>query len=240
MKQIVCVALLWVSILLLVACHHSTSPDESFSADIALTGSDGLPMEGCLVTLSSLPYPYDYTCGRPVTVINVSVPSDTLYATVSITDYWGTHISMLAEGHLAAGQHSFSWNGRNDDGESISDGVYKMVAIFTDPDTDDTVSSYTGFTYLYQALSADYPHVKTTDTAGCVRFTDITPLPGLYCREQIPQYSEDGSLEGYMDLSSLSWILAENPDGEVRTMQVSMTTGGNRYNLLWDAMTPAD
>jgi hypothetical protein len=186
MKQIVCVALLCVSILLLVACHHSTSPDESFSADIALTGSDGLPMKAVWSRFPRCHIRMTTQCGRPVTVINVSVPSDTLYATVSITDYWGTHISMLAEGHLAAGQHSFSWNGRNDDGECISDGVYKMVAIFTDPDTDDTVSSYTGFTYLYQALSADYPHVKTTDTAGCVRFTDITPLPGLYAESKFP------------------------------------------------------
>jgi len=46
---------------------------------------------------------------------------------VSLVDADGDHVASLAEGQdLAAGRASFEWNGRDDDGQVVPDGLYRL------------------------------------------------------------------------------------------------------------------
>jgi hypothetical protein len=45
----------------------------------------------------------------------------------SVVDSDGDHVATLAEGQdLAAGRASFKWNGRDDEGQVVSDGLYRL------------------------------------------------------------------------------------------------------------------
>ena len=46
---------------------------------------------------------------------------------VSVVDSEGSHVATLAEGQdVAAGRASFEWNGRDDDGQVVPDGLYRL------------------------------------------------------------------------------------------------------------------
>jgi len=64
---------------------------------------------------------------------------------ITIVDLDGNPVRTI-KGEVAAGRHEFDWDGRNDDGNLLSDGVFgfSVVAVDKDDETVDTVTASLG------------------------------------------------------------------------------------------------
>jgi YVTN family beta-propeller protein len=62
---------------------------------------------------------------NPKTVVSYFVP-ESCEATLLVYDAAGRKVATLVEGHVEAGEHDTSWNGRTDDDRSVATGVYFM------------------------------------------------------------------------------------------------------------------
>lgn len=54
------------------------------------------------------------------------------HATLTIYDNLGRRVRVLSEGHLAAGSHRLVWDGRDDNGQAMSSGVYIVTLVSGD------------------------------------------------------------------------------------------------------------
>ena len=79
------------------------------------TGVDPLPIPGALVLA---PNPF-----RRALSMQFALPRNEV-ARVHVFDAAGRRVRTLVDAHLAAGSHSFSWNGRDSLGRSVAPGVY--------------------------------------------------------------------------------------------------------------------
>ncbi len=68
-------------------------------------------------------YPNEPDSFIPETQIRFDLPSPGR-AKVEVYDILGRLISILADRHLDQGQHSYTWNGQDDDGNPMPSGVY--------------------------------------------------------------------------------------------------------------------
>jgi hypothetical protein len=58
------------------------------------------------------------------TLIPLEIPGDERQASLVVRDVLGRRIRVLVAGPLAAGRHTFSWDGRDDDGQAASSGLF--------------------------------------------------------------------------------------------------------------------
>ncbi len=231
--------------LLLVACEDEKTvteyvevetPYDSFSCEIVVRNGAYEPLEGYLVQLSS--YDLYSIHARPVTPIKFTIEdygTGSCPTTLLLTDYWDRFVSLPIDRNLSPGVHSLVWNGCNYLDEPLVQGVYKgFLTVHSD---DEIVMHDTLYTYLLQGIGNDIPSVRTTTSEGIALFTDITPLPGLYCEYNFPEYNNNGEFVGYMDLSPDSYIFVQNPDGEIRRTRREMTDGENSFSVVWEEMS---
>ncbi|TPW09827.1 MAG: glucuronoarabinoxylan endo-1,4-beta-xylanase, partial [bacterium] len=92
--------------------------------DPAAPGSLGLPGFGDLETMATRPFPNPVTANA--TSIEYVIPSRLGSAAVRITifDVTGRVLRTLAPGSQSAGQHAVDWDLRDDDGSSVTSGIY--------------------------------------------------------------------------------------------------------------------
>jgi hypothetical protein len=74
-----------------------------------------------LVLEQNFPNPFN-----PTTKIAFGVPYGTEHVTLTIYNVNGRAVRTLVDGALEAGPHSLVWDGRDDDGRSLSSGIYFM------------------------------------------------------------------------------------------------------------------
>lgn len=218
---------------LLAACGGgSTSPNDSFSCSVTLRNADGEPLSDYRVQLASSD---NIFYGRPETVISFDLIDygDDAICDIIITDYWDTVIDTVFSGPATAGNHCIAWNGCDTEGNSVSSGVYQCVMTVTDGG--EVVANQSLYMLLLHYIT-NCPEGLTTDDSGQVKFTDITPLPGLYCEEELIKTDEQGNVIGYFEFTPDSFIVAQSPEGEVRKYSCVMTDGANSFSLVWEEM----
>jgi hypothetical protein len=77
---------------------------------------DSVPKEFAMG--NNFPNPFN-----PITTIPVTIPWESA-VTLSVYTILGEQVRMLHDGPLAAGRHWIVWDGTNDQGRSVSSGVY--------------------------------------------------------------------------------------------------------------------
>ncbi len=215
--------------LILTACNDSTGTNTAFSCEVTLRNADGAPLENYRIQLTSL-NKYD---GESIVIAerDINDPND---ITLTIADYWGNFVREIE--YEDNGEHSLAWDGKDEDGETVIMGLYKYWL----KSWNDGVVEYEkqDFIYLLYGIEEDNPGILTTSEQGSAMFTNIIPLPGIYCTEQVPAYGENGEAIGFLDLSPNSYIIVQAPDGEIRYTQREMTDGKNSFTITWEELTP--
>ena len=79
-------------------------------------GTDQLPANYFLA--ANRPNPFN-----PTTVIQLGLPKDT-YVRLTVYNILGQEVMELANGDYPAGIHDFIWNGKDENGQSVSSGIY--------------------------------------------------------------------------------------------------------------------
>ena len=95
-----------------------SSSEELFGPEIAFT--DNGDADTFKLTIST-----DYTGTCPLTGIEFELPKAG-YVYFEVTNATGYHVRTLWDGELEAGVHTLLWDGTNDDGESLRNGVYLL------------------------------------------------------------------------------------------------------------------
>ncbi len=223
--------LIVVTGLMLVSCSDSSDSDADapFSCGIILQDANSNPLEEYKVQLSSLNY---YEPEENESISRDLDDGDDIE--LLIMNYWDTPIDTLFS---ELGQ-SILWNGNNYLGEPVIQGVYKYR--LTAYENGEVEYQQTRFMYLLYGIEEDKPGIVRTSTRGEASFSDITPLPGLYCTEEIPDTDENGEYLGPLDISPNSFIIAQNPDGEIRYTRRMMQDGKNNFTIVWEEMTPVE
>ena len=76
-------------------------------------------------------YPHEPDSSNPETDIQFDVPSPGRVK-VDVFDVLGRLVSILVDRHLDHSQHAHSWNGKDDDGNAMPNGVYFYRLSFGD------------------------------------------------------------------------------------------------------------
>jgi hypothetical protein len=85
-------------------------------------GDPGIGMPKVFSLMQNYPNPFN-----PSTTIAFDIPgtpSDKQHVEVTIYDIRGRRVKMLIDSDLAPGSHKIHWDGRNDQGKSVSSGIY--------------------------------------------------------------------------------------------------------------------
>jgi len=228
-----------VSLLFLLSCN-STEPDvtEEFSIELELTNTAGTPLEGYQVTI----YQKDYRVfisnfyHRPQATIVFS-NQNPYFIRLEITDYFDNLIRTLGNQSFEAGTHVMSWDGENELGEVVRDGIYKIKAKYYD---DDNNLIFQDRFLAYKLGEFDAYHSQyITDTNGKVQSTDKVPFPKLYCNEDIHIYDDMTEFLGYANFSATSdtmVVVVTAPDETSRHHYFRIRNAKNVLNLNWDTM----
>jgi flagellar basal-body rod modification protein FlgD len=67
-----------------------------------------------------------------ISSFDLNFPSDVSKGTVEIRDNSGTLVKSFPIEDLSQGTHSFEWNGTNNDGNEVDDGLYSIAATYYD------------------------------------------------------------------------------------------------------------
>jgi len=88
-----------------------------FDCDTDITATPGLPTAFTLAQNSPNPF-------NPMTEISFAVPQNGGQVSLEIFDVRGQKVRTLVQSHLEAGNHTRTWNGRDDRGGQVASGVY--------------------------------------------------------------------------------------------------------------------
>lgn len=233
------VLLLSCTLLLLMSCK-STEPDvaEEFSLQIKLTNTAGTPLEGYKITIFQKDFAMFWPGyeGRPVTQIKFST-QDNCRVQIAISDYFNNHIRNLVDQQYPMGTHVILWDSKNDAGDVIRDGIYKIRAKYYDPE-DRLLFSDLFLAYKLGEQDAGLsPYC--TDSTGTVQSTDITAFPILYCHDSIRIYDDNAEFVRYQSFTSSSdsmKVVITAPDETSRSHYFRINKSKNILNLNWDML----
>jgi hypothetical protein len=236
---------LLIFVVLLLSCsdddNNTENTPQPFSMTVNLTDGTGNPLPGYKIGF----YPDNLgdfvgSGGRPCVSIKLSVAQDSLRVKLEIQDYFGNHIRELADCKLGAGQHTWAWNGCDDDTVQVQhDGLFKVRAEYFY--ANQSVFCDSTYAYLLDANNAsrlDY----STDQEGSLVLTDMTPFPTLYCEHEVLNTDSQTEVEGPINFVPTFIVLAARVDStsseviECRTATFTVHDGANILNLNWEQM----
>ncbi|MDD2229206.1 MAG: FlgD immunoglobulin-like domain containing protein [Candidatus Cloacimonetes bacterium] len=234
--------LLLVICALLLSCNSTTKPaePEAFSLKITLTDTAGNPLEGYKAAVFQKDYSYFLGINpqhyRPSTTVSFTLAAPHS-VDIIVQDYFGKLVqSLLLSEPYVPGSHHINWNGKDNAGNTVRDGIYKIVAKYYDGET----LVYTGTSLAYKLGEfkniAIYPY--ETDANGEISSSDITPFPVLYCTETFKhlgaQQEDLGDLR-FSETSDTMEVAIEH-NGVTKHQYFKMKNRANVLSLNWDTM----
>jgi len=170
--------LLVIAMLVLIgACNDATPPDQPQNDITGLVVDTlGQPVAGATVVLQLATDPPMYESpDKPQTWIEWSVP-EPCEVTAWISSYCdGDVLRLLVDGMMPAGVHAVTWDGLNDAGLVVPDGIYRYHLV---TDAGESTGAFALLHYGYLSLDAEavLAPQATTDAQGRFRL-DQTCLP---------------------------------------------------------------
>jgi len=128
--------------------------------------------------------------------------------------------------------HQIIWNGEDEEGSKVRDGIYKMDISYYDPDNlEEPLSTVSNLMYIFREFDwHQSPHV--TDENGYVTDDSILSYPVLYFEDRLPIISEDGQIKGEIIFNDVTRISVYNDDDEpLMTHDFQIKNGVNRIDL---------
>jgi len=231
--------LLLMMLVFLQACD-SVSPDgdEDFSIELTLTDSSGAALNGYAVSI--FPKNHYFTgmsMGRPETTFQFDQIMS-YRVDVKITDYFDNAVRELTNSVLTAGIHRFVWNGRNDQGNVVRDGIYKIKVQYFDESKTPVFSDFCLAYKLDEVYLGASPYI--TDSYGKVTTNNILPFPILYCQEDIRTMDENGNALGTLDFATTSdsmIVVITSPTEESKYLFFRIGKGSNKLKINWDTLS---
>ena len=101
----------------IVSVDLSSATGQSAAVSLGFSGNDANLPEDYILS-QNYPNPFN-----PETRIDFSLP-EAAYVELKVYNILGKTVRVLAEQQMTAGSHSVIWNGRDDDGSSVSSGIY--------------------------------------------------------------------------------------------------------------------
>lgn len=159
------------------ACSDSTDPDP---VDSSLRGTVvdalGQPVAGATVVLQyAVDPPIGSPFDKPATQIRLELP-ESGPVTLWISSYCdGDTVRMLVDGEMPPGQHMIAWDGRDDAGRTLPDGVYRLHLVTVEGQTDSALAMmYFGYQLPEAAtlvpLAVTDAHGRFALSQGCLPF----------------------------------------------------------------------
>lgn len=172
----------------IVGCSHDddpAGPEQGFALTVVVTSAAGEPVAGLRGALSpdldNVLWPYDKARDLPP---GVEIES------LRILDVAGTLVCTLITPEDEP-PYNHVWNGCDDGGETVHDGVYRYVLKFYDEDEnlevrDEQIVLITG--------DPDQHAAGVTDAAGRFEVDDATYVPAFFDIEPLEILDEDGNV----------------------------------------------
>ncbi|MFA7546233.1 MAG: hypothetical protein GX122_07040 [Candidatus Cloacimonetes bacterium] len=231
------------SILLIVSSCNSVKPEtqeEPFSIEISLKDSSSKPLHGYKVSIFQKDYKSFVTSslGSGASTIVRWTNADTCRVEVLVKDYFGNIVRKLLNEVVQRGDHTTSWDAKNDAGENVRDGIYKIILSYYNV-ADSLLFSKSSLAYKFgEFLTEEAQYI--TNHRGMIVSDDIVPFPVLYCTDEIRLYDVFGRNIGgrsFSNTSNTMVVLVSTPDGEeTRQHFFNIKNGRNRLDLNWDLM----
>jgi len=157
---------------------------------------------------------------------------------VLVKDYFGNIVRKLLNEVVQRGDHTTSWDAKNDAGENVRDGIYKIILSYYNV-ADSLLFSKSSLAYKFgEFLTEEAQYI--TNHRGMIVSDDIVPFPVLYCTDEIRLYDVFGRNIGgrsFSNTSNTMVVLVSTPDGEeTRQHFFNIKNGRNRLDLNWDLM----
>lgn len=232
---------------ILLSCSNSTKPDDNdpFSIRLKLVDNSGNPLQGYRITIiqnnfdgieNYLSLNKDH---RSETFFRYYMEAD-YYVEFKIYDYFNQPVKTIIDTFQVRGSHTVVWNGKDDAGNSVRDGVYKAIIIYYDDYNCKNVAfSDKCYPYLLGECIIDQSHY-TTDANGELFTENIIPFPILYCNVPVKVIDETGNEIRDFVFSDTMKVTIESPNQEYRSCIFRIINGKNILNLNWATMTQVD
>ena len=240
----------------LVACSDDEiiNEPEAFAVTITVTDSAGSPVPGLKLTMApetafyfdgkagdSTPLPLLFENGISSLHPNPFWPAITIdYSTetishtrLSVEDIEGTEVRLLFNGPLEAGDRSIMWNSRNDAGDQLPTGVYRVHMVQTDADADTVIFDSTRLALL-AIWDSEYLPAGTTDSDGKIVFTDQRLFPFLYNIDDLTATDENGEIIGPMEISADMRFYLTDPATGFSMRYNRDISGSASLNFTWN------
>lgn len=180
----------FLAVACLVACDDSTGPEPT---DSTLRGQVvntlGEPVAGATVVLQyEVDPPIGSAFDKPATTIQFDLP-ETGPVTLWISSFCdGDTVRMILDGELPPGQHAVVWDGEDDAGRTMPDGVYWYHVVWADGEnTQPMILLHLGYGDL--AEDAVLAPLVVTDTQGRFALSQ-TCLPLDFVHEALDEEGE--------------------------------------------------
>jgi len=209
--------------------------DEDFSFSVTVKDTDGNPVEGLNISLLNkinCPFWDEFqrvTRAQTTIVLTISYDCNTeLY----VEDIERNRIRTLMNEEVQPGYHHVIWNGTNDDGIYLPNGVYHSTLVLT---RSDTISFQAERTMYLMSFSENHKN-GNTDSVGnfntiskkaFINFSDVDSL-------QVVDY--DGNIWGMQTFSDTTAICISDPEND-ELLQIEfmrITDKNNEINITWD------
>ncbi|WP_020588191.1 FlgD immunoglobulin-like domain containing protein [Desulfobacter curvatus] len=187
----------------------------------------------------------------------VDEPAEVL---VYVYDSNGTKVATLSQGEVEAGSYLISWDGTDDEGNSLDDGEYSYVVMANSGDGYEEVKSYLSGTVdavsyqngkgflVVSGVLVDPDNVTTVTSSSSSSSTDSTSVLEYLGTTVSSGYPivrvEDGEVQGdalgfsLTASSDVTVTIYNSDDEEIDTIEISAdntTTGENE--VTWDGLT---
>jgi hypothetical protein len=222
-----------------------------FSFEVLVHDPSGAPVEGLRVAGGSLiPCEFMQDCfgsappsssprvvgPQAPTTLGFGVAEDSR-VTITINDRNGGHVRAWFDGVRQPGFHHLVWDGKDDSGELVPGGVYKICMVATDDNTgtilyqpDCILASL--FTIDNMTVAADA--IGHTGADGRLRITSRLPFPYLYGDSLTARNAEGTATGTYSYTDGVIINVVDETSGDARRFIRTLTEGANHFDLVFD------
>ncbi len=229
---------------ILLSCSNSTKPDDNdpFSIRLKLVDNSDNPLQGYRITINQNNYNgtgndfYANTNHRSYTTFAYYIEGD-YKVNLRIYDFFNRPIRTIIDTTQIHGNYHVSWDGKDDEGILVRDGVYKAEIKYYNGE--EVVFSDRCYPYILCEFNMEQSHYLT-DVNGELFTENIIPFPRLYCNVPVKVLDEQGNEIRDFVFSDTMEVTIESPNQEYRSCIFRIINGKNILNLNWDTMTQVD
>ncbi|MDP8202192.1 MAG: FlgD immunoglobulin-like domain containing protein [Candidatus Tenebribacter burtonii] len=209
--------------------------DEDFSFSVTVKDTDGNPVEGLNISLlNKINCPFWNELNwetRAQTTIVLTISYD-CNIELYVEDIERNRIRTLINEEIFQGFHNIIWNGTDDDGNYLPNGVYYSTVVFTRNDT----ISFQAERTMYLMSLGEYHKNGTTDTEGKFSTINRKPFINLSDADSLEVVDCDGNTWGLQTFSDTTAVCITDPENDdfLQIEFMRIADKNNEINITWN------